>query len=234
MTERKPPPRPQRLTRERVLRAAVEMADAEGIDAVSMRTLADRLGVVPMALYKHVAGKDELLDGMVDVVVAEIAPVAEVDRRWKQALRNRILTARQVVEAHPWARRVIETRTARTATVLAYLDSIAQLFLAGGLSPDLTHHAMHALGSRVWGFTQDVFDSPDVPHVVPERAHIEGYRAQYPSLTDVVLAVLHDDGKRLTGGCDGQFEFEFALDLLLDGIGRLHAKRWTSNVSHDG
>ena len=107
--------RRKRLNRERVLQAAVALADQAGIAAVSMRRLAHELGVVPMALYKHVADKDELLDGMVDVVIAEIDPL---DPRldWKSAIRQRILAARRAVLRHPWARQAIESRTNRTPT----------------------------------------------------------------------------------------------------------------------
>src|SRR5512132_2481947 len=107
------------LRRERILRTAVALADRGGVGAASMRKIAQELGVVPMALYKHVAGKDELLDGMIDVVVAEIDPPATgVD--WKAAVRQRILSARQALLRHPWASRVMESRTEPTPTVLAY------------------------------------------------------------------------------------------------------------------
>lgn len=222
------PARAVRLSRERVLRAAVSFADAEGIDALSMRNLAAALDVVPMALYKHVANKDEILDGMVDMIVAEIGPVGPVDRHWQPAVRRRILTARATLLAHGWARQVIESRTARSPVVLGYLDSIAQLFLAGGLSADLTHHVMHAIGSRVWGFTQDVFDRPDPDAAPIAPAVMAELAARFPALAVVAAAVRHDEQSVVGNGCDDQFEFEFALDLLLDGIGRLHARKWSS------
>ena len=99
-----------RLNRDRVLRTAVALADEAGIEAVSMRKLAEELGVVPMALYKHVASKEELLDGMVDIVVGEIDPPA-VGADWKGAVRQRILSARRSLQRHPWASGVIESRT---------------------------------------------------------------------------------------------------------------------------
>ncbi|MFB7268573.1 TetR family transcriptional regulator, partial [Streptomyces nojiriensis] len=143
-------PRRTPLSRDRVLRAAVAFADDAGIEALSMRKLAQELGVVPMALYKHVANKEELLDGMVEVVVAGIAgQVPGSD--WKSAVRGRILGARGALLAHTWAAQVIRSRTSPTPAVLAYLDSVIGTFRAGGFSTDLTHHAMHALGSRVLG-----------------------------------------------------------------------------------
>ena len=112
--------------------------------------------MVPMALYKHVANKEELLDGMVDVIVGEIdPPLPAAD--WKAAVRQRILSARQALLRHPWASQVIESRTNAPPVVLDYMDSFIGMFLAGGFSVDLTHHVMHALGSRMWGFTQEVF-----------------------------------------------------------------------------
>jgi AcrR family transcriptional regulator len=145
------------LNRDRVLRAAVALADETGIESLSMRKLAKDLGVVPMALYKHVASKEELLDGMVDAVIGEIDPPVP-GAGWKTAIRQRVLSARRVLLRHPWASRVIETRTNRTPVVLGYMDSMSGMFLAGGFSADLTHHVMHALGNRMWGFTRELFD----------------------------------------------------------------------------
>src|SRR5215210_4032890 len=115
------------LSRDRVLRAAVALADDAGIESLSMRRLAQELGVVPMALYKHVANKEELLDGMADVVVGEIDP-PDPDVDWKSAVRQRILSARQALLRHPWASRVIESRTRPTPATLAYLDSMIGMF----------------------------------------------------------------------------------------------------------
>src|SRR6476659_4320741 len=105
------------LSRERILRTAVALADLGGVEAASMRKIAQELGVVPMALYKHVAGKDELLDGMIDVVVGDIVRAASDGVDWRPALRQRILSARRVLSRHPWASRVMESRTEPTPTV---------------------------------------------------------------------------------------------------------------------
>ena len=149
------------LSRERVLQTAVALADRDGVEGVSMRKIAQELGVVPMALYKHVAGKDELLGGMIDVVIAQIDPPA-TGLGWKAAIRARILSARRALLRHPWASRVMESRTEPTPTVLAYMDSMIGMFRTGGFSMDLTHHAVHAMGSRLMGFSQELFnDSAD-------------------------------------------------------------------------
>nr|BFE73926.1 hypothetical protein GCM10020092_072270 [Actinoplanes digitatis] len=161
------------LSRERVLHAAVALADVIGIEALSMRKLAQDLGVVPMALYKHVANRDELVDGMVDTVVAEIdAP--EHGTAWQPAVRRRVLSARRTMLRHPWVSRAIETRQAPTPAVLAYLDSVIGMFRVGGFSADLTHHVMHAMGSRVLGFTQELFTQPELSR--PRRSRGAGRR----------------------------------------------------------
>ena len=153
------PPRTP-LSRDRALAEAVALADAEGIDAVSMRRLAARLDVVPMALYKHVTNKSDLLDGMVETLIASYDP-PDPALGWKAAVRAQILSARRVLLDHPWARQVIETRTTRTPQVLGYMDRLSGTFIEGGFTPDLTHHVMHALGHRIWGFSPEAFDDPD-------------------------------------------------------------------------
>jgi AcrR family transcriptional regulator len=208
------------LSRQRVLRAAVALADAHGVEAISMRRIAHELGVVPMALYKHVANKDELLDGMVDVVVGEIDPPAG-GTDWRAAIRRRVLSARGALLRHPWASRVIESRTDPTPMVLGYMDSMIGMFRAGGFSIDLTHHAMHAMGSRLLGFSQELFD--DTAEVGPgmEAETLRQMAGRYPQITELVTAITHDEASVVGQGCDDQFEFEFALDLMLAGLERL-------------
>ncbi|SCL70848.1 transcriptional regulator, TetR family [Micromonospora citrea] len=222
------------LSRDRILHAAVALADEAGIESLSMRNLAQDLGVVPMALYKHVANKDELLDGMIDVVVGEIDPPA-ADADWKHTLRRRVLSARQVLRRHPWAPLAIESRNMATPAILSYLDSTVGTLLAGGFSTDLAHHVMHAMGSRILGFSQELFDAsrragrsggtdPGPPAALPAEV-----AARFPRLAEIAAAASHDDESVVGQGCDDQFEFEFALDLLLDGIERLHRQGWTSS-----
>ncbi|SDI72853.1 regulatory protein, tetR family [Actinokineospora alba] len=221
-------PRRVPLNRDRVLRAAVALADDVGIESLSMRNLAQELGVVPMALYKHVANKEELLDGMVEVIVGEIAaPVADTD--WKSAIRQRVLSAREALLRHRWASQVIESRAHATPVVLAYMDSLIGMFRAGGFSIDLTHHVMHALGSRMWGFTQEVFPTPPPPEDPATReAMFAQFAEKYPHIAELATTTAHDQDSSVGKGCDDQFEFEFALDVLLDGFERLHNQAWTS------
>ena len=221
-------PRPQRipLSRDRALTAAVALADEAGIDAVSMRNLAQRLGVVPMALYKHVANKEDLLDGMIDSIVAGYAPPAP-DLGWKAEIRARVLAARVALGRHPWARSVFETRTHRTPTVLGYLNDLTGAFLAGGLSPHLTHHAMHALGHRIWGFSPEAFDDPDAAALPTDAAEVAALMARmaatFPHVLTIAMAAGTDGAP---GACDEQSEFEFTLDLLLDAFEGLHEAGW--------
>ncbi|HVH53639.1 MAG TPA: TetR/AcrR family transcriptional regulator C-terminal domain-containing protein [Actinomycetota bacterium] len=208
------------LTKERILRAAVALADEGGVESLSMRRIAQQLGVVPMALYKHVANKDEMLDGMIDVVVGEIDPPLE-GADWKTAIRERVLSARRALLRHPWASRVIESRTTPTPTVIGYMDEMIGILRKGGFSVDLTHHSMHAMGSRALGFSQELFD--DTPEDPPE---IQAIAAQemaeaFPYISEMAAVISHDDASVVGQGCDDQFEFEFALDLMLDGLEEL-------------
>lgn len=210
------------LSRERVLRAAVTLADEVGIESLSMRRLGHELGVEAMSLYNHVASKDDLLDGMVDVVVGEIdAPADGSD--WKAAMRRRAISAREVLMRHPWAPAVIESRTNATPTILKYMDSIIGIFRNGGFSINLTHHAMHALGSRMLGFTQELFDDSEELAESPEVAALmlQQMTSEYPNISAMMVEISHEEDSILGLGCDDQVEFEFALDLILDGLERL-------------
>ncbi len=132
-----------------------------------------------------------------------------------------MLSARGVLLGHPWASRVIESRTSATPAVLEYMDSMIGIFRAGGFSIDLTHHAMHAMGSRLLGFTQELFE--ETADVSPETGAemLRAMAGRYPHITELVLAITHDQASVVGQGCDDQFEFELALDLMLAGLGRL-------------
>jgi AcrR family transcriptional regulator len=205
-----------------VLTAAVELADREGIDALSMRRLGQELGVEAMSLYNHVGGKEDLLDGMVDTIMGEIEPAPETDG-WKGAARARILSARRTMLRHPWASAVITTRTQASPTIMRYMDGMAGILRRGGFSVDLLHHGFHALGSRVLGFSQELFDDSSAPAAGDPMAAamLEQMAAEYPYITQIVQQVVHDEASVVGTGCDDQWEFEFSIDLLLDGLERL-------------
>jgi AcrR family transcriptional regulator len=205
------------LTRERVLAAAVQFADRDGINAISMRRLAQELEVEAMSLYTHVRNKDDLLDGMVDAVVSEIPRSAD-GAGWKASLRAMVLAARSVVRRHPWAPRTIETRAAPGPGVLGYVNAVIGVLREGGFSIAQAHHALHILGSRLLGFTQDLFDDSGDLDTQAAAALANELGTTHPYIVEMALAVTHTGA---LGPCDDDAEFELALDLILDGLDRL-------------
>jgi AcrR family transcriptional regulator len=177
-----------------------------------------------MSLYYYVASKEELLDGIADAVVAEIndaVAVIEVPAAgasWKAAVRQRILAAREVLLRHRWAPRILETRTSTSMSVLLYYDGLLRLMRNGGFSYDLIHHSLHALGSRALGFSQEMFDPSGGTSDEETAAALESMASQIPHLVAMFMEVAHDDPASTLGWCDDQTEFEFGLDLILDGL----------------
>ncbi|WP_119697247.1 TetR/AcrR family transcriptional regulator C-terminal domain-containing protein [Microbacterium halotolerans] len=218
------------LSRERVLEVALALADRKGIDALTMRALAKELGIEAMSLYHYVAGKNDLLDGLAEAVAMEVeSAVADQNpgspREWKRTLRRRILTSREVMLRHRWAPGVFEGRASPSAAIVRYFDASIALMRFGGLSYDLVHHALHALGSRLLGFSQELFD----PAGSADEDASQGMPAQMvadaPHIVEMVANIAHDDGETTLGRCDDQAEFEFGLDLVLDGLERVAAGR---------
>jgi AcrR family transcriptional regulator len=215
------------LSRERVLRAAVNLADQGGIDSVTMRRLADGLGAEAMSLYYHVANKEDVLDGIADAVAREInQAVDQVDvpsggANWKTAMRRRILAARQVLLRHPWAPGLFETRTTTSPAIIRHFDGLVGLMRDGGFSFDLAHHALHALGSRALGFSQELFDPGDGAGPGAAAAVPADMASQFPHLAAMLTEIAHDDPDSTLGWCDDQTEFEFGLDLILNGLDSL-------------
>lgn len=215
------------LSRRRVLRAAVGLADRDGVGALTMRRLAQEVGVEAMSLYHHVANKEAVFDGVVEVVLGEVlaavdaveAPPPEED--WRAALRARVLAAREVFLRHRWAPRVLEGRSDGSPLVVAYYDHVVGILRAGGFSFDLAHRALHVLGSRALGFTQELFQPGEGR--VPDAAEMERMAERFPNIVGMLADAVHDDPGGTLGFCDDQFEFEFALDLILDGLERRRA-----------
>lgn len=209
------------LSRERVFGAAVTLADEHGIDELSMRKLARELGVEAMSLYHHVANKEEILDGMVDHVIGEIA-ILQSGHEWKSALREQIFGARRVMKQHPWAPKVIETRTTMSLAMIRYMDTVGGMMRQGGFSVDLMHHALHTLGSRVLGFSQELYDDADAIDASPEREqeYMAQVASQFPNIAAVMEEIQHQRDSIVGSGCDDDIEFGFALDILLDGLER--------------
>jgi AcrR family transcriptional regulator len=209
------------LTRERVFEAAVAFADEHGIEELSMRKLGQRLGVEAMSLYYHVANKGEILDGMVDAVTSEIGLTPDEDN-WKPAMRTQILAARAAMKRHPWAPDVIETRKTMSLPIMKYMDAVGGIFRRSGFSVDLMHHAMHALGSRVLGFSQELYDDSEALDESPEVQAImlQQMVEEFPNIAAIVAEIQHQEETIVGSGCDDDGEFRFALDILLDGLER--------------
>ena len=227
-TERRAAGRRAPLTRDAVLSTAVELADDAGIVGLTIRRLAEQLGVEPMSLYYHVANKEAILDGIVDLVFGEIEEetggfqVPTTDAAWQASLRARILAARLVMLRHPWLPGVMDTRKGIGMTNARYVDSVVGTLRSGGFSYDLIHHAMHALGSRMYGFSQELGETENgsADTASGDAEELAQMAAQVPHLARMLAVVRHDDPDSTLGWCDDQFEFEFGLDLLLDGLER--------------
>ena len=205
------------LNRLRVVRAAMDLADDRGIESVTMRELGRRLGVEAASLYNHVAGKDDLLDGMVDLVVAEIEfPGEGVD--WTEAMRRRAVSARGVFARHPWAAGLMDSRERSDASTLSYADRVLGILLRAGFSPGVAANAFLALDSYILGFerqrsTLSWGDEPENAEraqefvaTIPEGA--------YPSLARVAAEYAEQP-------FDEAAAFDFGLALVLDSLQRL-------------
>ena len=213
--------RRQPLHRDRVLQVAIDLADRNGLEALSMRKLGQELGVEAMALYRHVRSKDDLFDGIAELIVDEIdRPDPTGD--WKADLRAQVMAARQVMLRHPWARRVLEERGTGGLASIGYIESVLAILREGRFSLDLAHHALHVLDSRIFGFNQDLFDDSGRAEPAPDVAELFGpaMAARYPRVTELAMSVSHEG---VLGRCDDDVEFAFGLDLILDGLERRRA-----------
>jgi AcrR family transcriptional regulator len=200
-----------------VLRAAIALADAGGIGTLTMRGLGEAVGVEAMSLYNHVANKDDVLDGMVDAVFGEIELPA-TGTGWRSAMRARAVSAREVLSRHPWAIGLMESRTSPGPATLRHHDAVLGTLREAGFSVELAAHAFSALDSYTYGFALQESSLPfDTPEKTGELAQtiLEQLPAEkYPHLSE--LTVEHV----LQPGYDYGNEFEFGLDLILDGLDR--------------
>jgi AcrR family transcriptional regulator len=200
-----------------VLAAAVSLADADGIGALTMRRLGEAVGVEAMSLYNHVEGKSDLLDGMVDTVFSEIE-LPSPDGDWRSAMRDRALSARAVLTRHPWAVGLMDSRTSPGPATLRHHDAVLGSLRGAGFDVPMAAHAFSALDSYTYGFvlqeTSLPIDSPEQTEEVA-TAMLERFPAEeYPHLAE--LTVEHV----LRPGYDYGEEFTFGLDLILDGLER--------------
>ena len=218
---RQPRTRRDPLSRERVLQAAIAVADAEGLGAVTMRRVGLALGVEAMSLYNHVGGKEALLDGMADLLVGEIE-TPPPDIGWKEAIRRRAWSGRELVRRHPWAPALLASRPQVRLPMFTYLDGVTGSLMGAGFSPQLAHTALHVLDSRVLGFTRDLFDPAAQDQ--PDPAVVEALRAgTHPHAGRIMGEADHDDDA----------EFAFGLDLILDGLERARDREHNGRTSAD-
>ncbi len=206
------------LSRARILRAAMTVADAGGLASLTIRSLAQELGVKPMSVYYYVANKDEILDGIVDLVFGEIE-LPSIEGPWRSEIERRAHSARSVLRRHSWAIALLESRTSPGPATLRHHDAVIGTLRAGGFSVENTAHAYALLDAYVYGFAvQEAalpFEGPDsVAEVAAPMMELFD-PAAYPHLleltTDFVLQPGYDFGN----------EFEFGLGLVLDGLARL-------------
>jgi AcrR family transcriptional regulator len=210
-----------RLARERVLLAAVALADEGGFAGLSMRKLGQQLGVEAMSLYNHVANKDDLLDGMVDVVFGEIGLPQSCDD-WKTAMRQRAVSARAVLARHPWAIGLMESRSRPGPATLRHHDAVIGCLRGAGFSIAMAAHAYSLLDSYIYGFALQQASLPfkTSEETIEVAADILGQfpTDEYPHLAE--MAVQHI----MQPGYDYAHEFGFGLDLILDGLERVRDK----------
>jgi AcrR family transcriptional regulator len=205
-----------RLSRERVLRAALTLADEGGIKALSMRKLAQELGVEAMSLYNHVANKDDILDGIVELVASEI-DLASDEADWKKAMRRRATSAHEVLARHPWASSLWMSSQTFGPARIRFSDSVLRGFREAGFSGDLTYHAFHVLQSHVMGYTLYVasfqFDAADIKELA--ATFLREFPADdYPDMAEHIRQHMEPRDAQ-------QGTFEFGLDLILAGLERL-------------
>ena len=205
------------LSRERVLRAALELADEEGIESLSMRRLAQQLGVEAMSLYHHVRNKQDLLGGMLDSVYSEVQPPTG-DGDWRSAMRRSAISFHSALLRHPWACGLLMSSTGPSPMRLRHMDQVLGALRAAGFTAEMTHHAYHALDSHIVGFTLWL-----LPYLAISR--------QEPDLVGQFLRQLDtDELPHLAEHArvhmrperpDDVDEFQFGLELILDGLERL-------------
>ena len=203
------------LSRERVLRAAVVLADTDGIESLTMRRLGQDLGVEAMSLYNHVAGKDDILDGIADLVFSEIdLPSALAD--WKTAMRHRAISAREALVRHPWASSLMQSRTKPGPATLRHHDSVIGRLRDASFTVDMTAHAFSVMDSYIYGFAQQqqnlTYSTSEDAAVVAQNILRQIPANEYPHLAEMIIE------HAMKPGYDYTKEFEFGLDLILDGL----------------
>ena len=216
------------LNRERILLAAVAIADEHGVDAVTMRAVASRLGVEAMSLYNHVANKDDILDGMVDLVIRQVDLPADVED-WREAMRRRAISAHQVFGRHPWAPPLLDSRQSSGPSRLRYFDWVLGTLTSAGFSVDGAARAFSLLDGYIYGFAIQQSNASAGGDASPEEM-AEAILAsipveEYPHLHRMA-------SHQMRAGYDAEADFDFGLEIVLDGLERtLGASRADPGVS---
>jgi AcrR family transcriptional regulator len=204
------------LSRERILRMAIFIADKGGIESLSMRKLAAELGVQAMSLYNHVANKDDLLDGIVDIVVSEIE-VPDLGIEWKMAMRRRANSAHEMLLRHPWATMPIVSRVNVGPAMLRYLDATLGCLCEAGFSVERVDRAWNAIDSHIYGFTLQQLNFPfeAAEYSQVAKDYLPNIPAdKYPYINRLTQQIV-------AGDYDGIHDFEFGLELILNGLDKL-------------
>ena len=204
------------LTHQRIVQEAVKMADDVGVKGVSMRKLAAQLDVEAMSLYNHIANKDQLLSDMVDLVISEI-PLPETGKDWRVEMRNRAQAARAAFIAHPWSLMLMVSRPNSGMAVLTYVEKTLACLVDAGFDLPAADHAWNAMDSHIYGFTLQELNFPFAPDEYAESAsdHIDMIPVDiFPNLHGMATLVMQRE-------YDGLHDFEFGLDLVLDGLEKL-------------
>lgn len=206
------------LNREKVLQAAIGLADEIGLESLTMRELGLRLGVEAMSLYNHVANKDDILDGMIDIVVSEIDLPSET-ADWKEAMRRRAISAQAVFSKHPWASGLIDSRQSSGPARLHYFDWVLGTLRRAGFTLELAARAFSLLDSYIYGFGRQQLNMSVEGDMKPEEIaelFLQAIPAEeYPYLREMVVDYA------MTAGYDDSADFEFGLNIILDGLERL-------------
>jgi AcrR family transcriptional regulator len=212
------------LSRDRIIQAAADLADAEGIASLSMRRLGRVLGVEAMSLYNHVANKEELLDGIVDIALAEV-DLPRPGEPWKAAMRRRAVSAREMLGRHPWAAGLFESRLTVSATRLGYGEAVIGCLREAGFSVEEAIQAFGLLDSYIYGFA---IQERNLPVTGPQAEHAADAFADalpadaYPHLAETARAYA-------TTGLNFGDQFAVGLELILDGLERMHAEHGGSD-----
>jgi len=205
------------LNRDRVFAAAVEIADGRGVGAVTMREVASRLGVEAMSLYNHVANKDDILDGMVDLVIEEVELPSDVEG-WREAMRRRAVSAHRVFGRHPWLAPLLDSRESSGPSRLRYLDWVLGTLMKAGFSLEDAARAFSLLDSYIYGFGIQQFNMSADADASPEEM-AEAILASIPAEKYPYLHRMASHA--MESGYDAESDFDFGLKLILDGLERI-------------